>query len=155
MDIGFASMEMSPAETPSDGATESKIAKSQTLSFTSNSNSTLSPGAARDRRQTLLRYQRALEGLQTALADASGVWRDFNTANFSCNVAHADNILQLQSMINETMDAQTLARTNPQGWEKVKQVMKSVFVATSPFAKVFLVVAKQHSLVYYPPSRFV
>jgi hypothetical protein len=151
MDIGFASMETSPADTPSVGAAASKIADSQTLSSTSNRTSTLSPGAARDRRQTLFRYQVALEELQTALADASGVWRNFNTAKFSCNIAPAESIIELQSTINETMNAHALAQTNPQGWENVKQVMKSVFVATSPFVKVFLVVAKQHSLAYYPP----
>jgi hypothetical protein len=149
MDVGFAAMEASSTgiDTLPDVATPSHSAKSQVLASASRI-PTLSPGAARDRRQTLLRYYSALEELQNAVADVSGVWKNFETAKFTCNIAPAANILRLQDMIDETMDAQTLAQTNPQGWQRVKNVMKAVFVATSPFAKVLLLVAKQHSLVH-------
>jgi len=112
------------------------------------SNSTPTRGVTRDRQQTIQRYQTTLEGLERAITEARGSWRNFNASKFSCkNALEADSVAQLQNAIGETLDAQTLEGKNPQGWNKVKQVMKSVFIATSPFAKVLLIVAKQHSLV--------
>ena len=155
MDIGFASLEASSIDNSQPpGLSASKIPNAQPSSIASNSLA-LSSGAARDRRQTLTRYHAALHELETAIAEASGVWKNFNTVKFSCKVAlEADSIMQLQSTINDTMDAQALARHNAQGWQKVKQVMKSVFIATSPFAKVLLIVSKQHSLVPVPSCLF-
>ena len=108
-----------------------------------------SSGAIRDRKKTLLKYQEALNELEKALKDAGEVWEKFKITKFSGNVSQTNTILELQDGIIESLDAQETARTNPEGWEKIKQVMKTVFVATSPFAKIFLTVAKTHSLVCF------
>src|SRR5208337_212820 len=100
---------------------------------------------------TQRRCENALEELKKAFKDAGGVWEEKSkTAKFSGNISQTDTVRQLQDRINEVLDTQTNTRTNPEGWVKVKQVMKNIFNSTSPFAKVFLAIAKQQSLVYSP-----
>lgn len=107
-------------------------------------------GSARDLEKTQRRYDKALKELEKALKDVGGVWENFKTTQFSGNISQTDTVLQLQNRINETLNAQTIAKTNPEGWKKVKQVMKTVFIATSPFAKLLLTISKQGSLVCFP-----
>lgn len=101
----------------------------------------------RYREQAQAQYLAALDELDTALKSAGGVWKTFKTPSFSDNISQADIILQLQASVNEHSDAQTIANTNPEGWRKFKHTIKTVFVFTSPFAKVLLTIAKQYSLV--------
>jgi hypothetical protein len=107
-------------------------------------------GPARYRENTQAQYLAALHELDTALKSAGGVWKPFKTPKLAENTSQADIIGQLQVSINETSDAQTVESTNPEGWKKFKHTMKTVFVFTSPFAKVLLTIAKQNSLVYSP-----
>jgi hypothetical protein len=157
MDISWdlALMEASTANNESDSSpAESNFnAPSSTLPQSSSpplkANLSQLPGAIRDRNKTLLKYQQALNELEKALKDAGEVWEKFKITKFSGNVSQTNTTLELQNRIIESLDAQETARTNPEGWEKIKQVMKTVFIATSPFAKIFLTVAKTHSLVCF------
>jgi|SRR5277367_1332056 hypothetical protein len=156
----FASLETLTADNESDSSPAVSNFNTPSSTFSQSSSLTLdtnlyqSPGAVRDRNTTLLKYQEAVKELEHALKGAGEVWGNFKTTKFSGNASQTDTILELQNRINETLDAQDTARTNPEGWEKAKQVMKTVFIATSPFAKVFLMVAKQHSLVLFSLLKY-
>ena len=121
---------------------------SQSLSSPLGTKPFQSLGAVRDRNNTLVKYQQALTELGTALKGTGKVPEKLKPTKFSGDtIPQAGTFLELQDQINEMMDAQEIALANPEGWEKVKQVMKTVFIATSPFAKAFLMLAKQHSIV--------
>jgi hypothetical protein len=104
--------------------------------------------AEKDRENTQRRYQTSLDDLEKALQGATDVWTDFPTANFSGDISRTNTVHQLQDRIEESLNRQETARANQHGWDKVKHVMKAIFVATSPFAKFLLTIAKQHSLVW-------
>jgi hypothetical protein len=154
-DSGFAFVETSTANTESDlspAKSNLNIPSStvpQTSSPSPETNLSQSPGVERDREKTFLRYQEALDELEKALKDAGEVWENFKTPKFSDNVSQADTILQLQSRINETLDAQENATKNPEGWGKVKKVIETVFITTRPYANVLLMIVKRRSLVYF------
>jgi hypothetical protein len=104
-------------------------------------------GPDRYREKAQAQYLAALDELNTALKSANGVWKTFKTPSLADNISQADIILRLEASVNETSDAQITASTNPEGWKKFKHTMKTVFVFTSPFAKILLAITKQYSLV--------
>lgn len=63
------------------------------------------------------------------------------------NAIPEENIAMLQEQITKTLDARKEAKDNPTKWKTCKVIIEDVFTAMSPFAKVFLSVAKEGAAV--------
>lgn len=105
-----------------------------------------------DRQRTEWRYKVAAKNLEDSLRVRSSKWASFDLPTLILDLAKNDPIPQLRAQIQSTLEARKNMVKTKSFWEKGKGIAERTFTATSPFAKIFLTIAREGQAVI-PSSR--
>lgn len=100
-----------------------------------------------DRKRTEQRYNEAVKKLENALKLRPSNWEAFETPNLA-DISDNDPIPQLRAALDKMLDSRKSSIKNQDVWSKCKKTMTQIFTAMSPFAKIFLQIAKDAQAVY-------
>lgn len=95
-----------------------------------------------DRERSESRYKSAAEQLVKSLSLRRANWEAFEIPKFS-TISEHDTIPQLREHIQKTLEARKNTVKNKDFWSKGKNIIERTFTAMSPFAKNFLMIAKE------------
>lgn len=105
-----------------------------------------------DRQRTESRYKAAAKNLEHTLRVRGSMWESFDLPILTLDLSKNDPIPQLRAQIQSTLEARKKMLKKNSFWEKGKSIVERTFTATSPFAKIFLTIAKEGQAVI-PSSR--
>jgi len=105
-----------------------------------------------DRQRTRAKYVHATKFLGETIKSYEGQWGSFDFPELSGEPDDFDDSL-FREKINAVMDAQESAVTDKHAWARCKHAVQCAFTAFSPFAKHFLIIAKEGQAVSMTPSR--
>jgi len=112
------------------------------------STSSTLPQAAKmltDDDRTTSRYEAATKGLKDVVEDGRRNWEGFVPPVAESVIGHSS---QLQEELDKVLNAWNVSESKNQGlWSNGKRLLKQMYIATSPFAKHFLLVAKDAAQV--------
>lgn len=97
-----------------------------------------------DRKRTLMRYIAAVEELNAALRLRRPGWETFEFPKFDVIPESNESLVLLQEAIEEKLNASHDLQ-DKSIWQKGKMLAERLFVALSPFAKIFLIIAREAS----------
>jgi len=106
-----------------------------------------------DRKATEERYKAAAERLKDSLKIRRANWKAFDIPTVSFDLSTNDPVPQLREQIYSTLEARRNSVENRDFWAKGKNIVEQTFTAMSPFAKNFLIIARQGAAVsLFDPS---
>ena len=135
--------------TAADGPSSNDVpgSTSQSQSSVKRNHFVVPPDAFGDRKATEERYKAASKRLEDALTIRRANWKAFDIPTVSLDLCANDPIPQLREQLNLTLEARRNVVENRDFWAKGKNIVERTFTAISPFAKNFLVIARQGAAV--------
>jgi hypothetical protein len=125
--------------------------KAQTLSQTSNSDLITGPGPSHtnsgERQRTRAKYLDAAKLLRETIEMYEGQWGSFDFPELNGEPEDFEDSL-FRKKINAVMDARASVVTDKTAWGRCMHVVQCAFTAFSPFAKHFLIIAKEGQAVF-------
>lgn len=112
------------------------------------------PSRSGDRDRTEMRYKEAVEQLKRSCTLRTKVWKTFDIPDFQNLTDLVNPISELRKEITKTLDARDVFFKDGGFWSKAKQVAERIFIATIPFAKIVLSVAKEGANVFPAEKLF-
>ena len=95
-----------------------------------------------DRRRAKERYKQAATLLEQSIQNRQGHWESFDFQDLSGEPENLDDS-QFRNKINMALAAQETSIKDRTTWSKCKYTVECIFTALSPFAKNFLIIAKE------------
>ena len=120
-------------ETPSPTTTATSSQGNQTSQVVNNDYN--------DRQRAQIRYKEAADQLKEAIKIRKGPWGSFDFEELSGEPEGFDDS-QFKNKINAILISRETSIKDRKGWSKFTYAVECVFTAFSPFAKNFLMVAK-------------
>lgn len=97
-----------------------------------------------DRTRTKARYDKATECLEKSLNRCPKDWQPFDLPKFDDIASDTDvAVSNVQGLLQNMFNARDDSTKDTDFWSKVKRGVTEAFLAISPFAKIFLQVAKR------------
>lgn len=107
-----------------------------------------------DRRRAKARYKEAASLLEQSIKNCDGYWGSFDFQDLSGEPEEFDDS-QFRNKINMALATRETSIRDRTTWSKCKYTVECVFTALSPFAKNFLMIAKEVQSVSLSISIFI
>ena len=133
-------------ETPSPTTTATSSQGNQTSQVVNNDYD--------DRQRAQIRYKEAADQLKEAIKIRKGSWGSFDFEELSGEPEGFDDS-QFKNKINAVLISRETSIKDRKGWSKFTYAVECVFTAFSPFAKNFLMVAKNAQSVMPLSARLI
>ena len=95
----------------------------------------------------MAKYTAAFKRLADVVEDGGKTWKGFTPLDLNCVV---ESGVQLQEQLEKLLNAWGASPESQSLWSKGKSMVGQIFIATSPFIKHFLLVAKDAAQVWIP-----
>ena len=102
---------------------------------------------AGDRRRAKARYKEAAAFLEQSIKIHQGTWGSFDFQDLAGEPENFDDS-QFRNKINMTLAARETLIRDKSTWSKCKYTVECIFTVLSPFAKNFLIIAKEVQSVH-------
>ena len=109
---------------------------------------------AGDRRRAKERYKEAAILLEQSINDSQGNWGSFDFQDLSGEPENFDDS-QFRTKINLALATRETSIKDRRTWSKCKYTVECIFTALSPFAKNFIIIAKDGQSVLLSISIFI